>query len=134
MCNAIREAGYGAAWCGQKSWNGVAILTRDCEPVYTPSVAAAGIAAHEAGHALQDAEDYFAMEARTYIISSCLLHRIHDELHEIINVSRSFGRRSEPVPGGRGVNQHPEVRCPQCTERIQAIIFQISSSLLMMWP
>ena len=63
---------------------------------YTPSVAAAGIAAHEAGHALQDAEDYFAMEARTYIISSCLLHRIHDELHEIINVSRSFGRRSEP--------------------------------------
>lgn len=35
---------------------------------YTPSVAAAGIAAHEAGHALQDAEDYFPMEARTYIV------------------------------------------------------------------
>ena len=35
---------------------------------YAPSVAAAGIAAHEAGHALQDAEDYFPMEARTYIV------------------------------------------------------------------
>ncbi len=35
---------------------------------YTPSVAAAGIAAHEAGHALQDAEDYFPMEVRTYIV------------------------------------------------------------------
>jgi len=35
---------------------------------YTPSVAAAGVAAHEAGHALQDAQDYFPMEARTYIV------------------------------------------------------------------
>jgi Zn-dependent membrane protease YugP len=35
---------------------------------FTPSVAAAGIAAHEAGHALQDAEDYFPMEARTYLV------------------------------------------------------------------
>jgi Zn-dependent membrane protease YugP len=35
---------------------------------YTPSVAAAGIAAHEAGHALQDAEDYFPMEVRTYLV------------------------------------------------------------------
>jgi Zn-dependent membrane protease YugP len=35
---------------------------------YSPSVAAAGVAAHEAGHALQDAEDYFPMEARTYIV------------------------------------------------------------------
>jgi Zn-dependent membrane protease YugP len=35
---------------------------------FVPSVAAAGIAAHEAGHALQDAEDYFPMEARTYIV------------------------------------------------------------------
>ena len=26
---AIREAGYHAIWHGQKSWNGVAILTRD---------------------------------------------------------------------------------------------------------
>ena len=31
-------------------------------------VSAAGIAAREAGHALQDAEDYFPMEARTYIV------------------------------------------------------------------
>ena len=35
---------------------------------FAPSVAAAGIAAHEAGHALQDAEDYFPMEARSYIV------------------------------------------------------------------
>jgi hypothetical protein len=38
------------------------------EVYFAPSVAAAGIAAHEAGHALQDAEDYFPMEARTYIV------------------------------------------------------------------
>ncbi len=30
---AIRDAGYGAIWHGQKSWNGVAILTRGTEPV-----------------------------------------------------------------------------------------------------
>ncbi|MFD0987838.1 zinc metallopeptidase [Methyloligella solikamskensis] len=35
---------------------------------YTPSIAAAGIAAHEAGHAVQDAKDYFPMEARTYVV------------------------------------------------------------------
>lgn len=29
----IRGAGYGAIWHGQKSWNGVAILARDCEPL-----------------------------------------------------------------------------------------------------
>jgi exodeoxyribonuclease III len=32
---AIKKAGYGAIWCGQKSWNGVAILGQDCEPVVT---------------------------------------------------------------------------------------------------
>ena len=32
---AIEKAGYGAVWQGQKSWNGVAILGRDCEPVVT---------------------------------------------------------------------------------------------------
>ena len=32
---AIEKAGYGAAWRGQKSWNGVAILARGCEPVVT---------------------------------------------------------------------------------------------------
>jgi exodeoxyribonuclease-3 len=32
---AIRAAGYGAIWHGQKSWNGVAILARGTEPVET---------------------------------------------------------------------------------------------------
>lgn len=31
----INRAGYQAAWRGQKSWNGVAILSRDGEPVVT---------------------------------------------------------------------------------------------------
>ncbi|QEE43626.1 exodeoxyribonuclease III (plasmid) [Rhizobium sp. WL3] len=32
---ALEKAGYGAVWRGQKSWNGVAILARDREPVET---------------------------------------------------------------------------------------------------
>jgi exodeoxyribonuclease-3 len=32
---AITKAGYGAVWRGEMSWNGVAILSRDCEPVLT---------------------------------------------------------------------------------------------------
>ena len=32
---ALREAGYGAIWHGQKSWNGVAILARGAKPVET---------------------------------------------------------------------------------------------------
>ena len=32
---AIRDAGYGAVWYGQKSWNGVAILARGTEPTET---------------------------------------------------------------------------------------------------
>ena len=32
---AIEAAGYGAVCHGQKSWNGVAILARGCEPVET---------------------------------------------------------------------------------------------------
>jgi exodeoxyribonuclease-3 len=32
---AIEQAGYGAIWHGQKSWNGVAILARDAEPLLT---------------------------------------------------------------------------------------------------
>jgi exodeoxyribonuclease-3 len=32
---AIEKVGYGAVWRGQKSWNGVAILDRRCEPVIT---------------------------------------------------------------------------------------------------
>ena len=31
--DALGEAGYGAVWHGQKSWNGVAILARGCDPV-----------------------------------------------------------------------------------------------------
>lgn len=31
----IEGAGYGAIWHGQKSWNGVAILARDSEPIET---------------------------------------------------------------------------------------------------
>ncbi|HEX5795376.1 MAG TPA: exodeoxyribonuclease III [Geminicoccaceae bacterium] len=30
---AIRDAGYGAVWRGQRSWNGVAILARDRQPI-----------------------------------------------------------------------------------------------------
>ncbi len=32
---ALRKAGYGAVWHGQKSWNGVAILARGAEPSET---------------------------------------------------------------------------------------------------
>ena len=32
---AIEQAGYGAAWRGQKTWNGVAILARNADPVVT---------------------------------------------------------------------------------------------------
>src|SRR4051812_45270084 len=32
---AIEKEGYGAVWRGQKSWNGVAILARGCEPIVT---------------------------------------------------------------------------------------------------
>ncbi|HTU12530.1 MAG TPA: exodeoxyribonuclease III [Allosphingosinicella sp.] len=32
---ALAAAGYGAVWHGQKSWNGVAILAKGCEPVET---------------------------------------------------------------------------------------------------
>src|SRR5262245_4833922 len=38
------------------------------EVYFAPTVAAAGIAAHETGHALQDAVHYLPMEARTYIV------------------------------------------------------------------
>lgn len=39
------------------------------EPVFAArSIAAAGIAAHEAGHAIQDAEDYLPLEARSAIV------------------------------------------------------------------
>jgi Zn-dependent membrane protease YugP len=44
------------------------ILRLSQEVYNTPSLAAAGIAAHETGHALQDAVDYFPMEVRSYIV------------------------------------------------------------------
>jgi exodeoxyribonuclease III len=34
---ALRHVGYTGVWLGERSWNGVAILTRDCEPVLTRS-------------------------------------------------------------------------------------------------
>jgi exodeoxyribonuclease-3 len=34
---ALKAAGYGAVWRGQRSWNGVAILARGAEPVLTRS-------------------------------------------------------------------------------------------------
>ena len=33
--SALQEAGYGAIWHGQKSWNGVAILARNAKPIET---------------------------------------------------------------------------------------------------
>ena len=33
--SAIEKAGYGAVWRGQRTWNGVAILARNAEPVLT---------------------------------------------------------------------------------------------------
>jgi len=35
--SAIGKAGYGAVWRGQKTWNGVAILARNADPVLTRS-------------------------------------------------------------------------------------------------
>ena len=32
---ALRDAGYGAVWRGQKAWNGVAILARNATPILT---------------------------------------------------------------------------------------------------
>jgi exodeoxyribonuclease-3 len=35
--SAIEQAGYNAAWVGQRSWNGVAILSRGSDIHVTPS-------------------------------------------------------------------------------------------------
>jgi len=35
--SALRDLGYQGVWLGERSWNGVAILARDCEPVMTRS-------------------------------------------------------------------------------------------------
>jgi len=34
---ALRDVGYHGVWLGERSWNGVAILARDCSPVLTRS-------------------------------------------------------------------------------------------------
>jgi|SRR4051812_33240319 exodeoxyribonuclease III len=39
---AIEQAGYGAVWCGERTWNGVAILARDAVPVVTRRARRAG--------------------------------------------------------------------------------------------
>ena len=36
--HAIEKAGYRAVWQGEKTWNGVAILSRDGEPIVTRRV------------------------------------------------------------------------------------------------
>ena len=43
------------------------------EVYYTPSLAAAGIAAHETGHALQDAAGYLPLKARSLIVPAVQL-------------------------------------------------------------
>ena len=40
--SAIEKAGYGAVWHGQKTWNGVAILARNAEPVLIRTAQARG--------------------------------------------------------------------------------------------
>jgi hypothetical protein len=35
--DALATTGYNAVWCGQKSWNGVAILARGRDPIVTRS-------------------------------------------------------------------------------------------------
>jgi len=35
--SALRNVGYRGVWLGERSWNGVAILARDCDPVLTRS-------------------------------------------------------------------------------------------------
>src|SRR5258705_894 len=35
--SALRDLGYRGVWLGERSWNGVAILARECDPVLTRS-------------------------------------------------------------------------------------------------
>jgi exodeoxyribonuclease-3 len=35
--SSLRDLGYRGVWLGERSWNGVAILARECEPVLTRS-------------------------------------------------------------------------------------------------
>src|ERR1700752_606267 len=45
---AIERAGYRAVWRGQKTWNGVAILSRKAEPVLTRTALPGDASDHEA--------------------------------------------------------------------------------------
>ncbi|MCA3578075.1 MAG: endonuclease/exonuclease/phosphatase family protein, partial [Bradyrhizobium sp.] len=45
---AIEQAGYGAVWQGQKTWNGVAILARKADPVLIRTALPGDAADHEA--------------------------------------------------------------------------------------
>jgi len=45
---ALEKAGYGAVWRGQKTWNGVAILARNAEPVLTRTALPGDAGDHEA--------------------------------------------------------------------------------------
>src|SRR5260370_33045827 len=45
---AIDKAGYGAVWRGQKTWNGVAILARNADPVLIRTELPGDRDAHEA--------------------------------------------------------------------------------------
>ncbi|WP_050425452.1 exodeoxyribonuclease III [Bradyrhizobium tropiciagri] len=45
---AIEKAGYGAVWRGQKTWNGVAILARNAEPVLIRTALPGDAGDHEA--------------------------------------------------------------------------------------
>jgi Zn-dependent membrane protease YugP len=47
---------------------GKKILRLDSETYRSPSIAAAGIAAHEAGHALQDQQGYLALQVRSAMV------------------------------------------------------------------
>jgi exodeoxyribonuclease III len=48
--NALRELGYRGVWLGERSWNGVAILARDCDPVLTRSSLPGSTDDHQARH------------------------------------------------------------------------------------
>jgi len=47
---------------------GKKVLRLDSETYRSPSIAAAGIAAHEAGHALQDQQGYLALQVRSAMV------------------------------------------------------------------
>ena len=70
------------------------------EVYFAPSIAAAGIAAHETGHALQDAVDYLPLEARTYIVP---LVRFADR-------SLAVYRRNDTAASDPGLGRHYSLR------------------------